>query len=118
MCAHVSTGALLLALGRAALHVWCSTTAAASALVDTAHAYLAVRAVGAPLNACLMVAQAACRGIGRPRLPLRATLIANGVNLVLDPLLIFSLHLGVAGAAWATVAGQVHLWTLCRIEAY
>lgn len=94
-------------LGRPALHAWCSTAEAATALVVTGHAYLAVRAVGAPLNTCMIVAQAASRGIGEPRLPLRTTLIANAVNLALDPLLIFSLRMGVAGAAWATVIGQV-----------
>eukprot|EP00892_Ulva_mutabilis_P007725 jgi/Ulvmu1/5324/UM022_0118.1 len=106
LAAGVLQGVLLLWGGRAALSVWCSGAASASALVATAHLYLAVRAVGAPVNTCLMVAQAAARGVGLPRLPLRATLVANGVNLVLDPLLIFSLHWGLAGAAWATVCGQ------------
>ena len=103
----LAAGALLLALSRPALSFWCAGAASAETLVATGHAYLAVRAVGAPINTSLSVAQAACRGIGQPRLPLRATIVANAVNLALDPLLIFSLRMGLGGAAWATVCGQV-----------
>ena len=40
-------------------------------------------------------------------MPLRATLLANAINLALDPLLIFKFGLGVKGAAYATVIGEV-----------
>lgn len=33
-------------------------------------------------------------------------LLPTGVNLLLDWLLIYRLHLGIAGAAWATVIAQ------------
>jgi Na+-driven multidrug efflux pump len=100
-------GMLLLALGHRALQLWCTTNATAAATVDLAHSYLVVRAAGAPLNSCLLVLQAACRGMGRAGLSLRAALVANVINLALDPLLIFGLRLGVQGAATATVMGQV-----------
>ncbi len=47
------------------------------------------------------------RSDGSPRLAMAATLAGAAVNVVLDPVAIFVLDWGVAGAALATVAGQV-----------
>ena len=49
------------------------------------------------------------RGMGgeASRVPLRATIISNSVNLALEPVCIFALELGLPGAALATVTGQV-----------
>lgn len=44
---------------------------------------------------------------GNMKLPMIAQIAGAVVNIILDPLLIFSLNLGIAGAAIATVAGQV-----------
>lgn len=52
--------------------------------------------------------QGVFRGLGDTAAPLRATLLANAVNLLLDPLLMFRLELGVRGAAYATVAAEVN----------
>jgi len=52
--------------------------------------------------------QGVFRGLGDTRTPLVATLGCNALNLALDPLLIFALGWGVAGAAQATVLAEVH----------
>ena len=44
-------------------------------------------------------------GCGNSRLPMMASVAANGLNIVLDYVFIVELNMGVEGAAWATVAG-------------
>lgn len=51
---------------------------------------------------------------GFPRIGMLTTVIGAALNLVLDPLFIFALHLGVTGAALATVLSQLvsAVWVL------
>jgi Na+-driven multidrug efflux pump len=51
-------------------------------------------------------AQGVFRGLQDTRTPLYASLLANVINVSAAPVLIFGLHQGVAGAAWATVIGE------------
>lgn len=62
-----------------------------------------------------------CSGFGsilradaRPKTSMAGLMIGCISNIILDPIFIFGLDLGVAGAAWATLAGQV-LNALCYI---
>lgn len=47
------------------------------------------------------------RADGSPNYSMACTLSGAVINTILDPLLIFGFHMGIAGAAWATVIGQV-----------
>jgi len=107
---------------------WPWTGAAASAMgADEAIrsasiSYLRVRLLGIPAMLMTLTAFGALRGLQDMQTPLRVALGANLINAVLDPLLIFGAGpvpaLGVAGAAWATIASQWVgvLWALVRVQ--
>ncbi|MDR1903834.1 MAG: MATE family efflux transporter [Treponema sp.] len=46
------------------------------------------------------------RSDGHPRTSMLTQLIGAGVNIILDPIFIFGLGWGIAGAAWATIISQ------------
>jgi putative MATE family efflux protein len=86
-------------------------------VAELASDYLRIRFVALPMMLVAMAGHGIFRGHSDTRTPLWVALGMNAVNLVLDPLLIFTLGLGVAGAAWATVAAQTiaAVWFLVLI---
>jgi putative MATE family efflux protein len=82
---------------------------AAGRVAGLAATYLAVLGLGLPLAAASDAIEGAFIGWGDSRAPLYISIATVGVNLVLDPILIFGLGpvpaLGIRGAALATVAG-------------
>ncbi len=87
-------------------------------VADAARVYLGIRLLGAPPVLVTMAALGALRGLHDMRTPLWIALGTNAANVALDAVLIFGAGpipaLGVAGAAWATVASQWGggLWAL------
>jgi putative MATE family efflux protein len=75
--------------------------------VEGAVSYLRIRAWAAPAVMVVMAGNGAFRGHQDTVTPFRMTVVLNLVNLVLDPLLIFGLGWGLAGAATATLVAQV-----------
>lgn len=112
---HLAVGALAVAVvaGAAAAVIlavggeaFLGVFGAEDEVLDLAATYLGIRALGLPAMLILMVGHGAFRGYQDTRTPLVVTVGFSLVNLVLDPLLIFGLDWGVAGAAWATVIAQ------------
>ena len=81
-------------------------TGAVEGLVDPAVTYLRIRALGVPLLLLGYVGHGAFRGLSDTRTPLRIVAVANLVNVVATPLLVFAAGWGIAGAAVATVAAE------------
>jgi putative MATE family efflux protein len=75
-------------------------------LLSPATVYLRIRAVGVPLVLLAYVGHGAFRGVSDTRTPLAVAVGSNIVNAVLTFVLVFPLGLGLAGAAWATVAAE------------
>lgn len=77
-----------------------------------AKTYLSVIIFGIPLQILGIGLNNAVRAEGRARIAMGTMLISALTNIALDPIFIFGLHMGIAGAAWATVISQgaVVLW--------
>ncbi|PIE42454.1 MAG: MATE family efflux transporter [Gammaproteobacteria bacterium] len=65
-----------------------------------------------------MVTGSVLRALGDARRSMTGTLLAAGVNLVLDPLLIFTLDMGISGAAWASVLARTTMLAYAAYSAF
>lgn len=69
--------------------------------------YLLIVALGIPFNFISASAIGVFNGSGNSRTPFIINCISLGLNIVLDPLFIFTFGMGVEGAAVATVLAQI-----------
>jgi putative MATE family efflux protein len=76
------------------------------ALRGYAREYLSIILLGSPFIALAMVSNNLLRAEGKAQISMMVMLIGAVTNIILDPIFIFVFKMGVAGAAWATVAGQ------------
>ena len=100
-----------------ALGLWPALGRAAAFMSDSAEvraqteAYLGIRLLGFPPMLVLLAGFGALRGLQAMRAPMWIAAGMSAMNIVLDAVLIFGWGpvpaLGIAGAAWATVASQV-----------
>ena len=88
---------------------------ASDATIGMAVEYFRIVAMFFPVYLLLSVMNSMIRADGSPTYAMIAMLIGAVTNIALDPLFIFVLKWGIAGAAWATVIGQVGTLAMCVI---
>lgn len=71
-----------------------------------AETYSRIIALGMPFLIVTNGMSNLARADGSPKYSMTCMLIGAVINTILDPVFIFIFHLGVAGAAWATIIGQ------------
>ncbi|MEV5006022.1 MULTISPECIES: MATE family efflux transporter [unclassified Streptomyces] len=74
--------------------------------LSLATGYFSIALPGIAVFFAINVVDGILKGTGDTRTPMKLSLLANGLILVLDPLLILGLGLGVRGAAISTVLGR------------
>ncbi|PQP96451.1 hypothetical protein Pyn_01941 [Prunus yedoensis var. nudiflora] len=77
-----------------------------SPMLAPAQRYLKIRSIGAPAVLLTLAMQGIFRGFKDTKTPLYVIVVGYGVNIALDPLLIFVCGLGIRGAALAHVLSQ------------
>lgn len=82
-------------------------------IMDWCESYLLIMLVGSAGMAYYNILSGVLRGLGDSVSALVYLLVACGLNIVLDLLFVAKFHMGVAGAAWATVAAQTISGLLC-----
>lgn len=75
--------------------------------------YLRIVFCGIPIVAAYNIFASVLRALGNSKTPLIAMIIASLINVVLDLVFVAGLHMGVAGAAFATVTAQAFSALYC-----
>ncbi len=76
-------------------------------IMDYAISYTKITALGMPFLIATNVMSNLIRADGSPKYSMICMIIGAVINTILDPLFIFVFKMGIAGAAWATVIGQI-----------
>lgn len=84
-------------------------------IYDDAYSYISVICMGIAALVAYNLFSAFLRAVGNSRIPLYSLVFSALLNIVLDVVFIVNLHMGVAGAAWATNISQGVAAVLCLI---
>ena len=102
----LAAGLLLCILGQLFLEPLAYLLGSTDTILPYAKAYLRIILLGAPWIMASFVLNNQLRFQGSAFYGMVGITCGAVLNVVLDPLLIFVLDLGIAGAAWATIIGQ------------
>ena len=83
--------------------------------IGLARDYFGIILLGIPFYMLANSVNSVIRADGSPKFSMAATLIGAILNIILDPIFIFALNMGIAGAAWATIIGQIAAFILSLV---
>ncbi len=107
MLGIVAAGIIIAALYLAFLTPLCRLFGATDAILPYALQYGGITAIGIPFCAVCAGYASIIRADGSPKYNMLGLLVGCVLNLILDPVFIFICGWGVAGAAFATIIGQI-----------
>ncbi|MBR1864868.1 MAG: MATE family efflux transporter [Ruminococcus sp.] len=107
ICMMLSFGIVYAAVTELFLHPMLVSFGATEENLPYAMEYTRITALGMPFIVFMNGMSNAARADGSPRYSMTSMVIGAVVNTVLDYVFVVKIGLGVAGAAWATVIGQV-----------
>lgn len=107
------TGLLLIAVGYPLKAPLLTLFGASENSLGMAIEYLDVILAFFPFFMLSNMMNSVIRADGSPACSMASMLAGAVVNIVLDPLFFFGFHWGMAGAAWATVLGQLVSFLIC-----
>ena len=84
-------------------------------IIDGAYTYIFIIFLGIPTVYLYNIVAGVIRATGDSKTPVIFLVLSSIINIVLDLYFIISLHMGVAGAAWATVISQGVSGVACLI---
>ncbi len=79
---------------------------ASDVLIPYAQDYAKILIIGLIPWVLCMIFNAIKRGEGNAKIPMIVNITGLGLNIILDPIFIYSLDMGIQGAAWATVLSE------------
>ncbi len=109
-CAAVIFGTLLMIGGLLGLKGMMRVLGSTETILPYACDYGRYILIGAPVMCSAFVLNNILRSEGEAVLAMRGLCTGGILNMILDPILIFKFHMGISGAAAATVISQVVSW--------
>jgi putative MATE family efflux protein len=106
MVFSVAFGLVMTLLGQFFLDQLLIVLGASEAIIPYAREYLSIILLGSAFFSFGMAMNHVVRAEGKPKIAMAAMLISAVLNIILDPIFIFSLNMGIWGAALATVLSQ------------
>jgi putative MATE family efflux protein len=102
----VGLGATLMLAGLVLAPLVVDAMGASARVRPYALTYLRIGLLGSPLMLLALAGTGYLRGLQDTRTPLAIAVAANVANLLLEIVLVYAFHLGIAGSAWGTVIAQ------------
>lgn len=116
----VTLGILYMACIQVFLQPLLTAFGATKEILPYAISYTRITAFGMPLLIVTNGMSNLARADGSPRYSMTCMIVGAIINVILDPVFIFLLDMGVAGAAWATLIGQIFsfVMALCYLTRF